>query len=471
MFASARILLIGNISGSAVLFLRNLLLARLIGVEDYGVATTFAMVMTVVEMASQLGLQQMIIQDDQGDDPALQAGLQALHLLRSVLSAIVLFLAAGPIAGFLNIPEVAWAFQVLALPRLADGFVHFDIYRLQRRQRFWPLMITENTSFIAGFAFVAGFSWWFGDYRLMLYSFVVQYLLKSIASHVVAERKYRLALDLPLMSRCFSFGWPLLLNGAVVFLVINGEKVVVARELGVGLLALYAMGLTLAMTPGLVLTRSTASFFLPLLAARKHDPESFRLTAMALIQAMILAGLILIVGTMLVTVNLVPVLLGNDFLGVIALLTPMAIQYSIRMIQAGVSQCSIAQGKTRNALVANLCRISVLPLVWYAATNGASLTMLVGLAILGETLGLVAGLLLLRRVLRVSLRPLLPSLSLTFVLFGWLAVRGIWDFGNGSGGLVPLIVFVVSVGLFVSTLASLRWLRQFVRQQRTGAAG
>jgi O-antigen/teichoic acid export membrane protein len=464
VFASARLLLIGNLTGSAVLFLRNLLVARLIGIEDYGIATTFAMILGMVEMASQLGLHQMIIQDDQGEDPKLQSGLQALHLLRSVVSGLILIVAAGLIADFLNIPDVAWAFQLLALPRIADGLIHFDMYRLQRQHRFWPVTLTENSAFLAGVICVAGVAWLLNDYRVMLFSFVAQYVIKCVVSHMVAERPYRLSLDIPLIKRCFSFGWPLLLNGVVMFMVMNGEKVIVTRELGVGLLALYSMGLTLTMTPGLVLSRTTISLFFPLLSARKHDPAAFRDTVIEIAQASMFAGLVLIAGTALVTTWLLPILLGEKFVGAVALLVPMAVQQAVHIMQGAVSQCSVAKGKTRNALMANVFRISVLPLVWYAATQGASLITLVAIAALGETLGLLAALWLLRRTLLVSLRPLLPSLALAFALFAVLGSQAIWHYADHN--LLAWVVPVVTVALFVATAASLQGFLRFAKALR-----
>ena len=69
----------GNAAASLMLLARNLLIARLVPVEDYGIAATFAVAMAVVEMASQLGLQQMIIQAQEGDDPKFQAQVSELR--------------------------------------------------------------------------------------------------------------------------------------------------------------------------------------------------------------------------------------------------------------------------------------------------------------------------------------------------------------------------------------------------------
>ena len=107
MFRSALLILSGNAAASLLLLARNLIVARLIPVADYGVASTFAVAMAVVEMMSALGLQQQIVQAKEGEDPRFQAALQGFQLLRGVISGVALFAIAGPMADFLGIPEAA----------------------------------------------------------------------------------------------------------------------------------------------------------------------------------------------------------------------------------------------------------------------------------------------------------------------------------------------------------------------------
>src|SRR6056297_4064766 len=122
-------------------FARHILVARMLGVEDYGIAVTFAVSAALVEMASTFGLQKLIVQAREGDDPAWQAALQGFHLLRGVLAAAVLFALAKPIATFFGVSNLVWAYQVLALAPLLLGFEHFDIHRLTRRKLYRPIMM------------------------------------------------------------------------------------------------------------------------------------------------------------------------------------------------------------------------------------------------------------------------------------------------------------------------------------------
>ena len=93
----------------------------------------------------------------------MQAGLQGFHLLRGIFSSLTLFFLAGPIANFLGIPEVGWAYQMLALLPTIYGLIHFDIYRLQRQMNYLPsILSTSIPAFLCGRRFsLQPPPWWY----------------------------------------------------------------------------------------------------------------------------------------------------------------------------------------------------------------------------------------------------------------------------------------------------------------------
>ena len=76
MLKKAFLVVTGNAFGSALLLLRNLIVARLVSPHDYGIASTFAIVMSLVEMLSYVGLNQLMVVDKDGDDPHFQRAMQ-----------------------------------------------------------------------------------------------------------------------------------------------------------------------------------------------------------------------------------------------------------------------------------------------------------------------------------------------------------------------------------------------------------
>lgn len=439
MFRTALLILSGNAAASLLLLARNLIIARLISVEDYGIAATFAISMAIVEMMSQLGLQQQIVQAKDGDDPRFQSGLQGFQVLRGLIAGAVLFFAADLIADFLNIPDVAWAYQVMALVPVFNALQHFDIHRLNRQMRFWPIVLTGGLPALASLIMVWPLYLWFGNYQVMLWAIILQIGLMMVTSHLVAERPYRLVFDRKIMAGSLRFGWPLLVNGILMFLVFNGDKLIVGRELGMATLAIFAMGFTLTLTPTLVMAKSAQNFFLPQLSKldrtdAQGKPRFQHLSTVSL-QVGLLNGAIMVLAIALIGPWLVQVLLGAKYADLTALLMPLAVLQAVRVAKSGSSIVALSGGHTANAMQANFVRVASLPFAWYAVVQGAGLLSVIWIALIAESLGYLLSLWLLRRHVATELRPmLLPVLGFAIFMiyaaivpisFGWVMPAGL----------------------------------------------
>ena len=458
MLKRAVFLTAGNALTSLLLLARNILVARLISVEDFGVAATFAITMALIEMMTQLGLDQMIIQDKKGEDPKMQAGLQAFQVIRGAIAGLILLAIAGPYAAFLKIPEVAWAYQLIALVPVIRGFFHFDIWRAQRGMSYLPFVASMGGGALLSLVSVFPLYWAFGDYRAMLYAILIQQVLILVISHLIASRPYRLAWDPELMRRALGFGWPLLINGALLFAIFNGEKLIVGRELGMAELALFAMAFTLTLTPTLVLTASAQSFFLPQLS-REEDAGRFRHLYHTTVETSLLIGVALALGTALVGPPVIAVLLGEKYLPMLAYLIWLGVVQALRVAKQGIAVVSLSRAVTGNAMIANAPRVLAMPLAWWLVVEGAGVMTIIGVAIAAEIVGFAVAALLVRHRLDLPVEGLILPVALgalTLLLIAYDA----WVYRPEGGLLAHLhwfqLVYVATAGAMVLAMTDLR---------------
>lgn len=416
VFRSLFLILSGNTATAFLVLARTLIIARLIPIEDFGIAATFAMTMTVLQMTSNIGMAQQIIQARDGNDPHLQAALQGFKVLRGLALGLILFLIARPVAQFMGVPEVTWGFQLLALAPVISGFSHFDPARHKRTMNYLPSVLTGAMP-----AFVALLAVWplvevFGDWRVMLYTILLRRVVGVATGHLLAERPYRLAFDRAVIARSVRFGWPLLINGALLYLVFQGDKLIVGRELGMAALAILAMGFTLNQAPTQIAAASARSFFLPQLSASHDDPARFAILAAATMQVSLIIGAALVVVIALIGEPLVIGLLGEKYMALPPLMNELAILSAIRVFKSGGAVIALARAQTANAMIGNLFRVASLPLSWYVLTQGAGLQEVIWIAIAGEISGFTASLLLVRFRVKLSLRPLLWPIGFTVLI-------------------------------------------------------
>ena len=479
MLRKALVILSGNAAASLLLLARNLIVARLIPLEDYGVAATFALAMALVEMASTFGLQQQIVQSKDGDDPRFQAALQGFQLLRGLIAGAVLFALAGPLARFMAVPQVIWAYQVLALVPVLTALQHFDIHRQTRQMRFGPLIATGALPALASVLVIWPLSLWFGDWQIMLWSILLQAALGTAVSHLMAERRWRLVYDRAILMGSLRFGWPLLANAVLMFVIFQGDRLIVGRELGMAALAVFSMGVTLTLTPTLVLAKSVQNLMLPKLSAARDDPARFQRRAVLTFEIVLALALGFFLAVLLVGPALSHLLLGPRFGALWPVLFVFALQQALRMLKTAPSIIALAQGRTVNAVLANLVRVAALPLGWWVLVRTGDVGMLLWVLVGAEVMSYGAALLLVGAVWRGRVEGpvggaipgpvpgLIPGLVAGQLAgLATLVAGSLWAIWAGLGAaLAPWPVWLAALAALGLCLATMGQLRGYIRSR------
>ena len=417
MIRNAILLLGGNMGVASLKFLRNVMVARLLSVEDFGVASTFSIIFALVEMLGAFGLDRLLVQARDGEDPRMQSTLHLMQLLRGVLMAALLYGTAGPLAVLMGVPGVAWGFQLMALIPLLQGFVHLDMSRAQRSMNFVPLMKVKLGGEVLPLLAIYPLFLLFNDYRVVLGALLLQQALILIFSHMFAERRYCLGMDREVLVRALRFGWPVILNAFLMFGIFQGDRIIVANRLGAADLGIFSLAFMLTFMSTNVLVETLNRLFLPKLSALQDASESFDRLALLALQAGLVAGLAVAAGFSLFGPDLVLIVFGQKYAEAVPLLTWLAVMQAIRIAKMGVSVVSTAKARNDIPLIANIPRVLLLPVAWLALGSEADMIVVVWFAILGEVLGLALSLFFLRTQLGITLRPmLLPLMAWVGVL-------------------------------------------------------
>ena len=461
MIRSGLALFGSNIGLAGLKFLRNVILARLLTVGDFGTANTFAVVFALVEMVAYLGIDRLMVQDREGDTPHMQSVLQSVQVIRGLLLSFLLFVTAQPLADIMGVPEIGWGFQVMSALPLIQGFGHLDIVRQERALRFGPFikiaMASEFTAVLALFPlyFV------FGDYRIALWTLVFQQCIKTGMTHAMSSRPYRLGWDWAIFHRVLAFGWPLFVASVMLFLVFQGDRIVIANRLGAEALGQFSVVFMLALMSANILMQSVQKLLLPKLAAVQDNEPAFVRLAWVTTELGMAIGLLVVVGFSLLGTDLVLLLFGAKYAQALDILVWLALVQGIRLAKTGVSVVAMARGETKNMFMGNLPRVLSFPLVWYALGHGYGLVFVVVSAVICEIMGLLLSLWILRSWLRIPLDGLRGpflwwSLALgAFALDTWLRPPQPVLFGNFHWAQIGLVA--LSLAAFWGMGGLRRW--------------
>jgi O-antigen/teichoic acid export membrane protein len=214
---------VGQIVVQACTFLRSVVLGRLMSPANFGIAATFAMTFYLLDMISNLAADTLLIQAKEGDHPSFENTAHLWQAARGLANAAVLLIMGGTTSHLFGDPQAKWAFQVLALVPLISGFTHFDKNRVQRDMKFGPIVLVDVSSNVLMTLAAFPLALWLRDYSAMLWILIAQALCNTVGSHLVAERRYGWAWDRLYARQILAFGWPLLINGLLMFLIFQGD--------------------------------------------------------------------------------------------------------------------------------------------------------------------------------------------------------------------------------------------------------
>jgi O-antigen/teichoic acid export membrane protein len=463
MLRNGVILGTSNVAAALLSLGRNILIARLISVEDFGIASTFAITMSLVEMTGNIALDRLLVQKLDDDSTSLQATAQGLQALRGGIGAAVLLLIAEPLAKIFGVSAETWAFQTLALIPLMRGLSHLDMFRVQREMLFWPSMKVEVLSILGSTIATVPLALWFPDFRVMLYAILLQQAFYTLLSHLVADRPYRWGWDGRIVRDALDFGWPLLLNGVLMFLTFHGDRILVGSLLGMKELGLFSAAFTITLTPTLVIAKTLNTFFLPLLSKVQADKNKFNNLYLVTSQAALLSGVVFAIFCAFAGPILMTWLYGAKYGAAAALIFWLGLMQATRIGKAGPAIVATAKAETKNPMIANVARILTIPIAWMAVRNGSGIATIVGLAILGEFLALLVSLYLLSSRLRLPVRLLAFPLIISFLLLGFIALGGLLSPAPPIGLRAGL--FLLSISFLLLLIWSMPDLRKWGRAQ------
>ncbi|RMD63021.1 MAG: hypothetical protein D6824_05965 [Planctomycetota bacterium] len=442
----AGVLTAGQIASQALVFVRNVALARLLGPAEMGVVVALGLTLTFLRMISDLSVDKLLVQDRQGDDPAFQGSMHSLHLIRGVFNALALTLLAWPLAALFHVPDARWAFQAVALAPFLRAFTNLDYVRAQRRLRYGPGVTAELLSQAVSTALAVGLGFLLRSYAAIVWVQIGQALAFTVATHLLAERRFVLAWRGEDVRRAIRFGAPLLGSALLLFVVLQGDHVLVGAAYSKEELAWYGVGFALAGVAADLAGRLVLSVGLPTLAHVQDQPREFakRTSALTTVAAMLAATLA--AGLVASSYWVVRLLYGPEYAPAAPVLAVAATALSLRLIRFAPTTAALARGDSMTSLLANVGRSLYLP--------GALLVVRLGWSTVAVALaGLVAeGIALSVAFTRASRRHGLPAaLALQalapFGLAVGLAGAGAYLFGWADSFLFSALLAVVAATL------------------------
>ena len=350
-------LALGQVGVQLIRFVRNFVLVYLLTPEEFGIASTFALVLLSLEFLSDLSLEKLIVRDPKGDTPEMMAAITLLSMARFFILALAIFLGAGWIAAIFDVPQAADAYRLFALVPIIRGFIHLDMFRVQREMNFTLEVYANVASQIVGLVVAGLWAWATGHFIAVVWGAIAQTIALVIFTHLMAKRPFRMAWHPDYARNALIFGWPLMVNGLVLMLVSTADRVLVGAALGMVDLAVYTIAVLFVTVAGSSLIRIASSVALPWMSAAQEDAALFQARHSQLGHAIGVVAVFFFVPITLLGADVVAIIFGDDYKGPLLLVGLIACAMAVKFMRSLFVTSFLANGQTKDLMLSETARV------------------------------------------------------------------------------------------------------------------
>lgn len=319
----------GNLLRSLAGFVINILLARLLGPEPFGIVALALLIVSIGNLIIESGLGAALIQKKEIDKQDVAFVFTLQMSLGTLLTVLVIGLAPWLARQFFT-PTATPVLRIMALMLVFQSFAQVPAALLRRRLDFKRVQIAQLVSFFVGFLglgipmALAGMGVW-----SLVAAQVVQSGLNALILFLFS--RHTVAFTLSGSRQLLSFGIRVLGANIANWLIQYLDQVVVGRQFGVQNLGYYNRAYFLGSTPATIALTSAQTSLFSAVSRLGPSPETQRLfKSMMNFFAIVFFPAYWFVA--LESETIIRIIYGQEWLPAASLLKPLSVAFPIFML-------------------------------------------------------------------------------------------------------------------------------------------
>lgn len=426
MIRSVFVVGIGSVFGYASTFLRGVLLARILGPSEFGLAIILLSISGALDLFADAGIDRFIVQHRFGSRADMMRTSHAFRIGGSTVVGAAIAILAYPLAHLFKAPNLAIPIMLTGGVVVLRGCVNLS-YKLQQRdhrfERETIIDIVRNSADLIACAVIALTT---HSYLAVLVGLYVNTFAQLIMAMVLADQPYRAWPRWRLVGLVGRFSTPIYINAALLFAAAQGDRMVVAAMFSKEQLAFYAASCAIGQGLIGIANRMTMSIMLPMLSPRDQTLEARRRLTNGLGAFMIVTSLVFLAGMALLGPFAVRFIYGPAYGGLTNIIFASAIVQMIQFEQGFLTTLLMANGRTKLFPLITGVRAAAFPAALAFVSMGWSLISIPLAFALGATFSLVMSYYAARPLGVVDRRLILVSfgrIALATAAIGVLAIN------------------------------------------------
>jgi lipopolysaccharide exporter len=332
--------------GQVISFVRNVILARMLAPDDFGLMGIAFLAMNVATIFTETGFTAALIQKKEGVKEYLNTAWTT-SIIRGFILFSLLFLGAPLVAHFFEAPAALSIVRVISVSLLLQGCSNVGLIFLDKELEFKKKFAYQIGGIAADFVVAIIAVLILRNVWALVLGQIAGATVRFIMSYVIHPYRPRLQMDLAKSRELFKFGKWILLTSVFVLITVQTDITIVGRVLGVAALGLYQMAQRVADLPATAIRDTVSLVVFPAYSKLQDNLPRLREGYLKTLQATTCASVLLGGAIFILAPEFTGIFLGQKWLTAVPAMQVIALAAILRAIYGTSEPIFRAVGKPR----------------------------------------------------------------------------------------------------------------------------
>jgi len=324
--------------------LKSLILARLLSPKDFGLFGIALLTFSILENLSNTGFNNALIQKKGGIKNYLDSAW-TVQILRETVIANVIFWFSPYISIFFNEPGATNILRALALGILIKGFVNIGVINFQKDLEFNKNFIYELSAVFTDVIFSISMALILKNVWALVIGYILGNVVRVVVSFIISETTPKISFDIQKVSELFSFGKWILASNVLVYILTQGDDILVGRLLGATSLGVYQMAYKFSNLPATEWSHLVAKLTYPAYSKLQNNVKKMKKVYMYSLKMTAFLSFPVSGAIFIFADPFTKLILGEKWLSIIPIMKILSVYGLLRSIGATTGVIFMALGK------------------------------------------------------------------------------------------------------------------------------
>ena len=336
-------------------FVLQIVLARLIAPESYGVIAIASVFITISAVFINNSFSIALVRNKSIDDETISSIFIFSLLVALVLYGLI-FVSAPAVSDFFKMPELSTLLRIMTIGLFPSAYNSIKTALLRRKMAFKPLFFSSIIAvFVSGIIAIVmafkGYSVW-----ALAAQYLVQVFVTIIVLFIWEKWLPSIKFSFSKIKDSLSFGWKILVTSFIDESFAELRVILIGKFYSSADLSFYNRGKQFPFIMTKAVNGSMQSVLLPVMSKKQDDKEQLRSVLHSSVTLSSFVMFPLLIGLACVAENLVIVLLTDKWLPCVAFLQLHCAFYIVWPIVTSGTQALWAIGKSGSVMYAEVTR-------------------------------------------------------------------------------------------------------------------